>query len=362
MRRITLMMGIVMGAMVTLLAAAFSPLHAASVPLDASTTTSTFDQAAVLTAKGAVDGSNRGWAIEGSGDGPDFTLSQAAVFPTVSLLNGPVGPDGILIIVTLQQTDVLAINHVLGHFALSYTEVMNPDVGTPLSNFLPLELLDASGLSSGTTFNISVNEIIVGGVRLDQDTYVVTGIVRGVTTGITGFRLDVIDPNGVSLMEENRLPTGGPGRADNGNFVLSRIFVDAEPADLPSNLHCVGFDAPFDDGPVTGEGRLSISAELLDAVDSSVTDDGIAAAPVAQVLFNEVESNVLPIDVTGNSMGRRGGGLGNQFFYSDKKDKWIHGLLTNKFTAPGTYTITMVSGDDSEYVIEPTCKVLYIVE
>ncbi len=61
--------------LVTLVAAAFSPVHAASVPLDASATTSTFDQAAVLTAEGAVDGSNRGWAIEGFGSGPDFTLS-----------------------------------------------------------------------------------------------------------------------------------------------------------------------------------------------------------------------------------------------------------------------------------------------
>ncbi len=124
----------------------------------------------------------------------------------------------------------------------------------------------------------------------------------------------------------------------------------------------MGFDAPFDDGPVTGKGRLSISAELLDTDSVPVTDDGIVAAPVAQVLFNAVPSNVLPIDVTGHRMGQSRNGLGNRFFYSDKKNKWIHGILTNKFTAPGTYTITMVSGDDSEYVIEPTCKVLYIVE
>jgi hypothetical protein len=36
-------------------------------------------------------------------------------------------------------------------------------------------------------------------------------------------------------------------------------------------------------------------------------------------------------------------------------------LKTGSYTAPGAYTISMISGDGTEYRIDPTCKAQFIV-
>ena len=38
---------------------------------------------------------------------------------------------------------------------------------------------------------------------------------------------------------------------------------------------------------------------------------------------------------------------------------WQFNLKIKDLTALGSYTITMVSGDDSEYEIDPTCEVVF---
>ena len=45
-------------------------------------------------------------------------------------------------------------------------------------------------------------------------------------TGITGFRLEALF--------DTSLPLGGPGRANNGNFVLTEFTVDAAPVPEPA--------------------------------------------------------------------------------------------------------------------------------
>jgi hypothetical protein len=75
---------------------------------------------------------------------------------------------------------------------------------------------------------------------------------------ITALRLDVL--------ADDRLPTRGPGRADNGNFVLNELRVTASPLDDPSAAKSVGLRNPdasysqpsyhisgaIDDNPETG--------------------------------------------------------------------------------------------------------------
>lgn len=46
---------------------------------------------------------------------------------------------------------------------------------------------------------------------------------------ITGVRLEVFDTNGTSSVTDLGLPTGGPGRANNGNFVLREFRVGRAP-------------------------------------------------------------------------------------------------------------------------------------
>src|SRR5262249_42237950 len=63
--------------------------------------------------------------------------------------------------------------------------------------------------------------ILVSGKLSPTDTYTVTA--RTDLMGITAIRLEVLP--------DKSLPGQGPGRAPNGNFVLSEIKVATEPAD-----------------------------------------------------------------------------------------------------------------------------------
>ena len=37
-------------------------------------------------------------------------------------------------------------------------------------------------------------------------------------------------------------------------------------------------------------------------------------------------------------------------------------LQTKNYTVPGTYTVIMVSGNECEYAIDPTCEAEFVVE
>ncbi len=84
------------------------------------------------------------------------------------------------------------------------------------------ELLEAPEWKSqsGATFRaMGDGSFLAGGKNADQDTYTFTGHTSSPT--LRSLRLEALpDPS---------LPHGGPGRADNGNFGLSRIRVYAQP-------------------------------------------------------------------------------------------------------------------------------------
>jgi hypothetical protein len=88
--------------------------------------------------------------------------------------------------------------------ALSWT-VLEPAVATATGGTILTKQPDSSLLASGS--------------NPTTDTYVITASTK--LTGITGVRLEVLpDPS---------LPAKGPGRAPNGNFVLSEFRVMAKP-------------------------------------------------------------------------------------------------------------------------------------
>jgi hypothetical protein len=77
----------------------------------------------------------------------------------------------------------------------------------------------------GATLTINKDgSILVTGKSADIDLYTVSGPVE-IADPITALRLEVLaDPS---------LPAKGPGRADNGNFVLNEFRVSAKPLDKP---------------------------------------------------------------------------------------------------------------------------------
>jgi len=88
-------------------------------------------------------------------------------------------------------------------------------------------------------------------------------------------------------------------------------------------------------------------------------DADISAPPVLQVLYDSgvEEAN----DFTADALPAGHYTRGNQFVITND-EKWEFNLGTWNYTAPGTYTISVVSGDETEYVINPTCTAIFVVE
>ena len=124
---------------------------------------------------------------------------------------------------------------------------------------------------------------------------------------------------------------------------------------------CAGFD-DIADTPlkVTRPRTIPLRAELLDR-GLPVAGDGLAAAPVIQIAFASGAPAEPPADVTDLVPPPDRAFVGNQFLYKEASARWFHGLQTIKMSPPGTYTITMVSGDDREYVIDPPCAASYVI-
>jgi len=123
---------------------------------------------------------------------------------------------------------------------------------------------------------------------------------------------------------------------------------------------CLGFDPPVHEGAVRVKKNrvIPFKAELIDSDGYPITDVDIIAPPVIQVTFQSGTGDA--IDVTDDALSAGFGTEGNEFEFRD--GKWQFNLKTKNYTAQGIYTVTMVSGDESEYVIDPTCEAHFMIE
>ncbi len=88
--------------------------------------------------------------------------------------------------------------------------------------FAPVVMGKTTG-PEGVTFAVQDDRsIVVGGENPDKGTYTITGLLPA--GPVTGLRLEV--------MPDERFPARGPGRAENGNFVLSHIELTTGGASL----------------------------------------------------------------------------------------------------------------------------------
>jgi len=125
-------------------------------------------------------------------------------------------------------------------------------------------------------------------------------------------------------------------------------------------LYCVGFEPPMAGGPVTARGNraLPLKAQLFDDDGYEMTDMDLAAPPVIQVWFDSSQGGDSH-DVTGDAYPAGWGTEGNEFEYNPADQVWQYNLKTKNYSAGGTYTINIVSGDKSEYTIDPTCEAVF---
>jgi PEP-CTERM motif len=199
-----------------------------AVPITLQNATATFSQApsgpydfdVERSIDGIVDSLN-GWAISPQID------DQTAAFETAA----DVGfADGTALTFRLFQLFEPVTNgqHTLGRFRLSATTddrstfadglPSGGDVSAAWTVLTPLSAVSAMG---ATLSILGDGSILASGVSPQFDIYTITATTT--LTGITGFRLEVL--------EDDSLPSDGPGRQpSNGNFVLSELQVDAAPA------------------------------------------------------------------------------------------------------------------------------------
>jgi hypothetical protein len=117
----------------------------------------------------------------------------------------------------------------------------------------------------------------------------------------------------------------------------------------------------MDDGPVTVRGKkraLPHKAQLYDGYGVAVSDGDLLSPPVIQVLYDSGTGGD-PVDVSDDALSAGLGSDGNQFVFTEE-EVWQFNLKTGNYTAAGTYIITMESGDESEYLVEPTCEARFV--
>ncbi|MCY2962995.1 MAG: PSD1 and planctomycete cytochrome C domain-containing protein, partial [Planctomycetota bacterium] len=85
----------------------------------------------------------------------------------------------------------------------------------PAREWLAPEVVSATSAGGATLSILPDRSILASGTRPGTDTSTV--VLRGPISGITSIRVDVLP--------DDSLPAKGPGRADNGNFVLTEVSI-----------------------------------------------------------------------------------------------------------------------------------------
>jgi hypothetical protein len=139
---------------------------------------------------------------------------------------------------------------------------------------------------------------------------------------------------------------------------LDCFYDAAPPAEI---VACAGFESPMNKSPVRVKKNraLPLKAELFGSDTFARTDADLVAPPVVQVVLDgagegegDYAEDVLPAGQ---------GSEGNQFVFTDE-GVWQFNLKTSRFTAPGTYTITMESGDPEAYTLDSQCEAKFVIQ
>ena len=183
-----------------------------------------------------IDGStapNTGWAHS------SLTQNDAAVYETVSDASFSTYN------FTLSNVDTINPTHIVGRFRISATTDARSlfadglaTGGAVAANWTVLNLTNLVSSAGSTLTVLGDGSVLASGPVPSIDIYTFSANTN--LTGVTGFRLEVLI--------DASLPNGGPGRAGNGNFVLSEFAITAVPepstyALLGAGLLALGFAA-----------------------------------------------------------------------------------------------------------------------
>ncbi len=116
----------------------------------------------------------------------------------------------------------------------------------------------------------------------------------------------------------------------------------------------------MNDGPVRVRGNrtLPLKAQLFNGEGYAITDLDITSPPLIQVILTPNDGSPAQ-DVTDAALAAGMGSEDHQFEYDPVEQIWQYNLKTKPYQTPGTYTITMVSGDTDEYALSSTCEATF---
>ena len=133
----------------------------------------------------------------------------------------------------------------------------------------------------------------------------------------------------------------------------------ARPSGTVPVYRCEGFADPLDKGAVTiNRGRtLPLRANLYDATKAIVGASRLKARPEVRVVTKPRKG--VGEDVT-DSIEARDFGQGVQFVY--KEEYWKFDLGTDGLTDVGDYEVRLASGNETEYRVEPACRLAFSLQ
>jgi hypothetical protein len=148
-------------------------------------------------------------------------------------------------------------------------------------------------------------------------------------------------------------------------FTLSNSFIGIANLTVTTTApvpiySCLGFENTRQ-GPVTVKNNrvLPLKVQLIDQYGALIIDTDVASPPVLQVTGKD--SGGSNADLTNQGLFAGQGTETKQFVFS-YDGKWQFNLMTKNYSEPGTYTISILTGDSSEYAIEPSCTAIFMIE
>ena len=152
-----------------------------------------------------------------------------------------------------------------------------------------------------------------------------------------------------TLADGNTFRTTLGGTGFTPDVVVSVIDITVPNA---PTLTCEGFQTPFDE-PLGFKRNVKRAIPLkivLSDTDGVIADTDLVAPPVVNVLFGSQVFGEIPFD-DADLLPNGQANDGNVFSFDPATSNWEYILGTSQFTAPGTYTVFVSSGDTNEYLI-----------
>jgi hypothetical protein len=125
---------------------------------------------------------------------------------------------------------------------------------------------------------------------------------------------------------------------------------------------CLGFDSPFNVSLLMKQSNnrvIPIKATLEDQNGVPLNSSTIAgAAPVVNISFTGATGPA--VDETAELLPAGESSSGNSFTYNPSTGEWQYNMASSPFTASGTYTVTLATGDATKYGVSPTCSGTFV--